>query len=138
MRLRAVDLDLGEDRERDAVGGVADVAMSASVPGSWWPNWSQGNASHGEALGRELLVESLQPGILRGEAAFGGHVDDEQRLAPVFREAAFLAGVEPGAEIVDVMAASLWSPGGGAPVPGFSVLAFPQGMGKCKGQGLCP
>lgn len=40
-----------------------------------------GEAEDDEALVLELLVELLEPGVLRGEAALGGGVDDEGYFA---------------------------------------------------------
>ena len=49
----------------------------------------------------ELLIERLQAFVLRCEATFRGNVDNQQYLATVVGETAFLARAQPGAEIVD-------------------------------------
>ena len=49
----------------------------------------------------ELFVEGLQAVVLRCEATFRGNVDNQQYLATVVGETAFLARAQPGAEIVD-------------------------------------
>src|SRR5262249_25075344 len=43
-------------------------------------------AEDGEPLVGELPMQLLQPGVLRGEAAFGRDVDDEEHLAVVVRQ----------------------------------------------------
>jgi hypothetical protein len=85
----AVDLDLGEHREGDAELRLAeglDLALAARFLAT---ELVAREAEHGEAAPAELLVQLLQPRVLRREAALGRDVDDEQRLARVVSSAAW-------------------------------------------------
>ena len=50
------------------------------MPGSWPPNWLHGTPSTREARARQLLVQLLEPLVLRRQPALRRHVDDEHRL----------------------------------------------------------
>ena len=47
------------------------------MPGSWPPNWLHGTPSTVKPLLGVALLEVLQPGVLRGQPALGGDVDDQ-------------------------------------------------------------
>jgi hypothetical protein len=58
--------------------GIAARLLAGEVVGR--------EAEHHQALVAVLLVELLQPFVLLGEAALGGHVDHQQHLAGVLGE----------------------------------------------------
>ena len=92
MGIGTADLGLCGDREAGAVlvlrslgdlGGVAGL-LAAEIVG--------GDADDQEAAGPVARPQLLQPGILRGVAALGGSVDDEDRLAGMFGQLDVAAG----------------------------------------------
>src|SRR4029077_20821695 len=81
-----VDLDLREQRKRDAVARGAellDVGVAARLLAA---ELIAGEAEDRETTRRVLGVELLQRFVLRGEPALRGHVDDEQNLASIVAE----------------------------------------------------
>ncbi len=82
-RILAVDLDLGEHGEADAVIGAAELADLLFAAGFLSAELVAGKAQDGEAIFVEIFVERLQPGILRGEAALAGGVDDQKHLSAI-------------------------------------------------------
>ena len=79
--VRAVDLDLLEHRERDAVGGRAELGDLLGAARLLPAELVAGEADDGEAAVSEPLLQPLQAVVLRRQAALGGDVDDQQRLA---------------------------------------------------------
>ena len=79
----AVDLDLLEHRERDAVGGRAEGGDLLGGPGLLGAELIAGEAEDGESLVAVGLLQALEPLVLGCQPAFRGHVDDQQRLAAV-------------------------------------------------------
>src|SRR5690606_34522133 len=75
----AVDLDLLGHREADAVRRGAERLDLLGRAGLLLAELVAGHADHGEAL--DAPVQLLERGVLRGEAALRGDVDDERRLA---------------------------------------------------------
>ena len=75
--------------------------ISLSLPGSWVTNWLQGKPSTVRPCGSSSLVQALQPGILRGEAAMAGGVDDQQHPAAPFRQRGVLAVQQRCGKVVD-------------------------------------
>lgn len=75
-----VDLRLAEDGEADAVVDEAEVLDSVVVAWVLRHELVAGEAEDDELVrvrGGDLLVQGLERGELRGEAAFAGGVDDE-------------------------------------------------------------
>ena len=95
----AVDVDLGEHREGDAVVDLAELLDLGLGAGLLAPELVAGEAEDDEALVAQLLVERLQPLVLGREAARAGGVDDEDDLAGVLGEVALLAGEGRGGEV---------------------------------------
>jgi len=87
VNFRPLDGDFGEKREGDGVVGGAE--LGDFLVGARF--------LRGEVVGREaeddeaavfvLLIELLESGVLRGEAAFGGDVHDEQDFAGIVGKA---------------------------------------------------
>src|SRR5208282_4274819 len=101
MRVRAVDLDLGEQREAHLVAQRAEIPDPRLIARLLVPELVAGKAQHAEALIAELAVQRLDPRAVRRESALAGHVDDQQRLAPVRRERPLLALDAAGHVVVD-------------------------------------
>jgi len=101
VRLRAVDVDLAEHRKADAVVHLAELADFVRAAGLLRTELVAGKAENGEALGMKLLVELLQPLILRREPAFARGVDDEKNLAAIIGQVHVFARKRLGGEIVD-------------------------------------
>jgi hypothetical protein len=78
---RPVDFDLLEHRERHPVGGGAELLDLTSGARLLAAELVAGEADDREATAGVLLVQPLQPGVLRREPALGCHVDHEQRAA---------------------------------------------------------
>ena len=82
----AIDLDLGHHRKTHTVVLLAELgnlAVAALVLGT---KLIARKAQHCEALAAILLVQRLQAGKLRREAAGAGGVDDQHRPAPELRQ----------------------------------------------------
>lgn len=78
--MRAVDVRLAEHGERDAVVGEAEGLDLVVGPRVLGHELVAGEAEDDELVrvgGGDAGVEGLEGGELRGEAAFGGGVDDE-------------------------------------------------------------
>ena len=86
MDARAFDGDLGEERKGDRVVGGAELGDFLVRSGFLRGEVVGGEAEYDEALGFELLVELFKGGVLRGEAALGGDVHDEEDFAGVVGE----------------------------------------------------
>lgn len=88
-RVVAVDVDLGHDGEGDAVVELAELLDLLVGAGLLAAELVAGEAEDDEVVGVLLahrVPQFLQAGVLRGEAAFGGRVDDEHDLALVVGE----------------------------------------------------
>ena len=95
VRVVAVDVDLGEQRERDAEVALAEALDLGLVPGLLVAELVAREAEHGEALVGVLVLQLLQALVLRREAALRGGVDDEHHL-PVVRREVDLGAVDAG------------------------------------------
>src|ERR1039457_515255 len=82
----AVHVDLLEEREGHAVIGRAELDDLLGTPGLLAGELVAREAEHAEALVPVGLLELFEAFVLRGQAALGGHVDQQQRLALVRRE----------------------------------------------------
>ncbi len=90
----AVDVDLGHDGEGDAVVDLAELLDLFVAAGFLAAELVAGEAEHGKVAGRLLrdgLPHLLEPGVLRGEAALGSRVDDQDHLFAVVREVDLIA-----------------------------------------------
>jgi hypothetical protein len=76
-----VDLDLLEHRERHTVAGGAELLDLLGAARLLPAELVAREPGHREAPAGVPLVQLLQPGVLRGEPALGGDVDDEHGLA---------------------------------------------------------
>lgn len=89
----AVDVDLLHDGEGHAVVDLAEVLDVVVASGLLAAELVAGEAEDLElrVLGGDVLVQLLEALVLRGEAAFGGRVDDEDDAALVVGERDLLA-----------------------------------------------
>src|SRR5689334_22699136 len=86
----AVDIDLGEHRELHAEGGAAET-LNLLVAARFLPaKLIARKAKHRESLRAVLLMQRLQPIVLRRKPALARHVDDEQDLPLVRRKSGLL------------------------------------------------
>ena len=76
----AGDGDLGEEREGDGVVDGAELGDLLVGAGLLAGEVVGGEAEDDEAAVFVGLVEGFEGGVLRGEAALGGYVDDEEEL----------------------------------------------------------
>ena len=81
MGVRAVDLDLGEHRESDVVGELAEAGDLLLVPRLLVAELVAGKTEHGEASLRATLDKAPRAPRTAGEAAFAGDIDDQKSLA---------------------------------------------------------
>lgn len=92
----AVDVDLLHDGEADAIVNLAEVLNVVVGAGLLSAKLVAGEAKDDKVvrvrLG-ELLVEVLEAGVLGGETALGGRVDDEDDLALVVLQGNLLAAL---------------------------------------------
>lgn len=92
----AVDIRLLHDGEADAIVELAEGLDLLRRAGFLRAELVAGEAEDDEViavLGLDVLVQLLQAGVLRGEAAFGGGVDDEDDFAFVVRQRYLLAAL---------------------------------------------
>lgn len=90
----AVDVDLAEDGEGDAVVNLAEALNLLVGARLLAAKLVAREAEDDKVIGvllLDVLVELLEAGVLRGEAALGGGVDDEDDLALVVCKGSFLA-----------------------------------------------
>src|SRR5690606_25382989 len=80
MRTRAVDLDLGEHREIDAVVERAEGPDPGLVARLLVAELVARKAEHHQPALAVVAPQLLQPRVLRGETALRGDVDDQQHL----------------------------------------------------------
>src|SRR6266567_2774425 len=92
MPLRPVDVDLGEQRERDAVAQRAELADVLGRAGLLAAELIARESGHREASLGEPVVQSLQARVLRRQAALRRHVDDQYGRSGVVAEGGRLAG----------------------------------------------
>ena len=81
MPFVAVHVDLLHQREAHPIGGRAELLDLIGRPRLLAHELVAGEADHREAAVGVGLLQPLEPFVLRGEAALGGHVDEEQGLA---------------------------------------------------------
>ncbi len=103
---RAVHLHLLGQREGHAVRRRAELRDLLGRAGLLPEELVAGHAQHGEAPLGVPLLELLQPGVLRGQTALGGHVHDEHGLARVLRQVRGAAGERPDLDIQHVVVSS--------------------------------
>ena len=92
----AVNFDLLQEREADAVGGGAERLNLFGAAGLLLAELIAGNAEDRETLVGVVLLHLFESGVLGREAALRGDVDDENNLAGVFVELGWRA-----VEVVD-------------------------------------
>src|SRR5262249_48445314 len=80
MGAGAVHLDLGEERETDVVDRTAEALDGRPIRRLLLAELVAGESEHRKPAGRERLVEIVEAGILRGEAAMTRRVDDQHDL----------------------------------------------------------
>ena len=78
---RAVDLDLGEQRERHVVYCEQKVRISGLAARLLMTELVAREAEHREAARAIPPIQGLKGGVLRGEAAAAGDVDHQQHVA---------------------------------------------------------
>ena len=83
MLVGAGDGDLGEEREGDGVLGRAELGDLLVGAGLLTGEVIGGEAEDDEATVLVLLVEVFEGGVLRGESALGGDIDEEKDFAGV-------------------------------------------------------
>ena len=91
MGVRAIDLDLGEHRERHVVLVGAELADCGLVAWLLMAELVAREAEHGEAALAKAPVQRFEARVLRSEAALACDIDDQQRLAREIAERARLA-----------------------------------------------
>src|SRR5690606_35942950 len=106
----AVDLDLREHREADAVVHPAELADLLLRAGLLVPELVAGEAQDAQALVGEALVQCLQPLVLRGQAALARSVDHEDHGAEMLGEVLVLAGEGGGGELGERSHGSIIAP----------------------------
>src|SRR5262249_9899106 len=60
-----------------------------------------GKAQYGQALPFQPLMQLLQAGILRGQAAMAGGVDDQEHPPAPFRQRSVLAAQQRGGKVIN-------------------------------------
>src|SRR5690348_9639883 len=83
MRVRAIDVDLGKQRERHRVLRRTEVADFLGVAWLLVPELVAGKAQHLETAILVRAVQRFKALVLRRESALRGHVDDQQSLAAI-------------------------------------------------------
>src|SRR5713226_7238955 len=86
-----VDVDLGEQRERDPVVHRAELTDLLRRAGLLLAELVAREPSHGEPALGELVVEPLQALVLRCQPALGCHIDDEYRRAGEIAEGGWIS-----------------------------------------------
>src|SRR5687767_4521805 len=81
MRIRPVDVDLLEHRERYPVGGAAEGRDFLGVAGLLLSELVTGEAEHGQPARSVLALERFEAFVLRCEAALARRVHDQEHLA---------------------------------------------------------
>src|SRR6476620_128571 len=94
MLVPATDIRLGGERKSHAEVALAELGDFGVGSGLLPGELVAGDAEDREAFLAELVVERLQPGVLRRKAALGGHVYDQYDLAPESAKVRFGAVVE--------------------------------------------
>lgn len=101
MGVAAVHVDLGENREADAVIQLAELRNLLIVARLLAAKLIARKAQYLEPFFVVFFAQGLKPLVLRSEAAFAGGIDDEQSLARELLEGAFLATPVLRREIVN-------------------------------------
>ena len=101
MRPGSVDGDLGGEREGHPVVDLAELLDLAVVTGLLMHELVAGKAEDDQALVAVLLVERLQPVVLRGEPAPAGRVDDQDGFAREVAQLHLLAVIVGEREVVE-------------------------------------
>lgn len=89
-------INFPQHREADTVVKLAELLNLIVAAGILAAELVAGEADDFEVVGvlrLQVLVEFLQPGELRGEAAFGGGVDDQDDFVGELREGVFGAAL---------------------------------------------
>ena len=74
--------------------------MSSALPGSWWPNWLQGEPQDDEPPIPVLQIKGFEPRVLRGEAALTRRIYDQDHSILVVAHWDRLAAQAGCAELV--------------------------------------
>ncbi len=83
MCVAAIDLDLGEHRKAHVIGQRTEIADFVCIAWFLMAELVTGKTQHHQSLLAVFAPQCLQPGVLRGEPAFAGHVDDQQDIAAI-------------------------------------------------------
>src|SRR6185437_3080721 len=83
VRVRAIDVNLGEQRKCHVVFRAAEVPDRVSIARLLMPELVAGKAQHLESPGLVRAVQRFQSLVLRRESALRGDVDDQQHLAAI-------------------------------------------------------
>src|SRR6266436_7572871 len=75
---REVNIIVGRTKVRDLT--VAARFLAFEIVG--------GEAEHLQALGSLVLIQALESRVLRSQAALGCHIDNQQHIAAIVRQAA--------------------------------------------------
>src|SRR5450755_4570257 len=86
MGVRAIDLDLGEHRERHVVFLGAEILDLGLVAWLLMAELVAREAEHGETAVTEAPMQRFETRILRREAAPARDIDDQQRLSSEIAE----------------------------------------------------
>ena len=113
MGVVAVDVDLGEHRERDAVVLLAERADLLLGAGLLVAELVAREAEHHQPLVGVVVVQLLQALVLRRQAALAGGVDHEDDVADVGAEVLVLTVERGGVEIPETESCFCSSDGGG-------------------------
>ena len=101
MCFLAVDIDFLHERESDTVVEAAELRDLRVGTGLLVGELVARETENHETLVFVLLVQRLQPVVLRGETAFGSGVDNHEDLAAVLRHFHLFALVVLGLEIIN-------------------------------------
>ena len=91
MAFFTVDIDFAEQRERYAVGSAAEGFNLLFAARLLPQELVAGEAQHGKTVFLPGLLNVFQLLVLRRQAAFGCHVDDQQHIAFVAFQRGFIA-----------------------------------------------
>jgi len=103
LSIRAVHVALLHDLERHAVVQLAELLYLGIALGVLLLELVAGEADDDQSAVPILLIEFLQSGELRREAALAGSVDDEQHLSPERSKVHLFASARQSLEIIDCL-----------------------------------